>query len=93
MKEILPFACVGDIRGLGLFQGIDIVKSKECRTEDGDYAKKIITRMREKLILISRDGPQHNVLKIKPPIVFNKTNVDTLIEKLKETLTELQKEW
>jgi 4-aminobutyrate aminotransferase-like enzyme len=37
--------------------------------------------------------PQHNVLKIKPPIVFNKTNVDTLIEKLKETLTEIQKEW
>lgn len=86
----MPFACVGDIRGLGLFQGIDIVKSKESRIEDGDYAKKIITRMREKLVLISRDGPQHNVLKIKPPIVFNKANVDTLIENLKETLTELQ---
>ena len=78
---------------MGLFQGIDIVKSKGCRQEDGDYAKKVITRMREKLVLISRDGPQHNVLKIKPPIVFNKQNVYTLIEKLKETLNELQNEW
>ncbi len=54
-------------------------------------AKKIITIMREKLVLISRDGPKHNVLKIKPPIVFNKSNVDTLIEKLKETLEEVSK--
>lgn len=49
--------------------------------------------MREKLVLISRDGVEHNVLKIKPPIIFNKENVDTLIEKLKETLIELLKQW
>lgn len=49
--------------------------------------------MREKLVLISRDGPKHNVLKIKPPIVFNKANVDTLIEKLKETFEEIGKNW
>jgi 4-aminobutyrate aminotransferase-like enzyme len=53
-------------------------------------AKKIIMRMREKLVLVSRDGPLHNVLKIKPPIVFNKQNVDTLIEKLKETFEEIE---
>lgn len=47
-------------------------------------------RMREKLVLVSRDGPLHNVLKIKPPIVFNKQNVDTLIEKLKETFEEIE---
>ena len=47
-------------------------------------------KMREKLVLVSRDGPKHNVLKIKPPIVFNKSNVDTLIEKLKETFEELK---
>lgn len=52
-------------------------------------AKKIIMKMRAKLVLVSRDGPLHNVLKIKPPIVFNKQNVDTLIEKLKETFEEI----
>lgn len=76
---------MGDIRGVGLFQGIDIVKSKASREEDGDLAKVIITRMRERLILVSRDGPLHNVLKIKPPIVFNRKNVDTLMENLKKT--------
>lgn len=80
---------MGDIRGLGLFQGIDIVKSKESREEDGDLAKEIIMKMRRKLVLVSRDGPLHNVLKIKPPIIFNKENVDTLIEKLKETFEEI----
>ena len=85
----MPYKCVGDIRGLGLFQGIDIVKSKKTREENGDLAKQIITKMREKLVLVSRDGPKANVLKLKPPIVFNKENVDTLIEKLKETFAEL----
>ncbi len=81
---------MGDVRGLGLFQGIDIVKSKESKEEDGELAKKIIMRMRDKLVLVSRDGPLHNVLKIKPPLVFNKSDVDTLIERLKETLSELE---
>lgn len=89
-EEILPFYdFVGDIRGLGLFQGIDIVKSKASREEDGALAKLIITAMRNKLVLVSRDGPKHNVLKIKPPMVFNKDNVDTLLAKLKETFEEL----
>ena len=88
-EEILPYKCVGDVRGMGLFQGIDIVKSKDSREEDGELAKKIISEMREKLILVSRDGPKANVLKIKPPIVFNKDNVDTLIDNLKIVLDEL----
>ncbi len=46
--------------------------------------------MRSKLVLVSRDGPKHNVLKIKPPIVFNKGNVDTLMENLKKTFEELK---
>ena len=92
-EEILPaYDFVGDIRGVGLFQGIDIVQSKQSRTEDGETAKVVITRMRERLILVSRHGPLHNVLKIKPPIVFNKQNVDTLLENLKQVLDELKAE-
>ena len=40
-------------------------------------------------MLVSRDGPKANVLKIKPPIVFNKDNVDTLIDNLKTVLDGL----
>lgn len=92
-EEVLPYYdFVGDIRGVGLFQGIDIVKSKQSRAEDGETAKEVITRMRERLILISRDGPLHNVLKVKPPIVFNKENVDTLVENLKQVFEEIKGE-
>jgi ethanolamine-phosphate phospho-lyase len=63
---------VGDIRGVGLFQGIDIVKSKESKEEDAETAAKIILLIREKGAIVSRDGKKGNVLKIKPPIVFNK---------------------
>jgi len=49
-------------------------------------------KMRERHILISRDGMKANVLKIKPPIVFNKENVDTLIENLKDVMDELASE-
>lgn len=78
------------MRGVGLFQGIDIVKSKETKEENGEMAKKIIMAMRERLILVSRDGVKANVLKIKPPIVFNKANVDTLVDNLKEVFNLLQ---
>lgn len=74
---------MGDIRGEGLFQGIDIVENKESKVENGDLAKKIILRMREKGVLVSRDGVKGNVLKIKPPIVFDKSNVDELVGKLR----------
>ena len=76
----MKYHFVGDIRGEGLFQGIDIVKDKESRVENGDLAREIILRMREKGVLVSRDGVKGNVLKLKPPIVFNKKNVDQLMD-------------
>lgn len=63
---------MGDVRGVGLFQGIDIVKCKQTKEQDGETALKIITMMRERNVLVSRDGVKANVLKIKPPIIFNK---------------------
>ena len=80
---------MGDIRGVGLFQGIDIVKDKKTREQDGELASKIILIMRAKNILVSRDGVAGNVLKIKPPMVFNKDNVDQLIKGLHEVFTLL----
>ena len=77
---------------MGFFQGIDIVKSKETREEDGALAKRIITEMRSQLILVSRDGPKSNVLKFKPPLVFNKQNVDTLVDNLKDVLANVLQE-
>ena len=55
-------------------------------------AKRIIMKMRARLVLVSRDGPKSNVLKIKPPIVFNKDDVDTLVDNLKATFADIIQE-
>jgi ethanolamine-phosphate phospho-lyase len=85
-KELLRFPQVGDIRGMGFFQGIDVVESKESRKPDSKMALRIRQEVRRRGVLISVDGPHNNVLKFKPPMVFNKENADTLIETLTSVL-------
>jgi ethanolamine-phosphate phospho-lyase len=86
LKELLRFEQVGDVRGMGFFQGIDIVKSKKTRTPDSEMALKIRQEVRARGVLISVDGLHANVLKFKPPMVFSKENADTLIETLTTVL-------
>jgi len=85
-QDLLRFSQVGDIRGMGFFQGIDVVESKESRKPDPKMALRIRQEVRQRGVLISVDGPYHNVLKFKPPMVFNKENADTLIETLTSVL-------
>ncbi|KKM85683.1 hypothetical protein LCGC14_1286650 [marine sediment metagenome] len=75
------------MRGWGLFIGIEIVKTKESKNPSSEFCYYIVEQMREKGILLSVDGPDHNVIKIKPPLVFSRENADELISKLKLILT------
>ncbi len=79
---------MGDVRGQGLFLGVELVRhpgTLEPADREADY---IINRMRDRGILISTDGPLHNVLKIKPPLVFNESNAVLLTEVLDSVLQE-----
>ncbi|KFM69294.1 Alanine--glyoxylate aminotransferase 2-like 1, partial [Stegodyphus mimosarum] len=83
---------IGDVRGVGLFIGIDLVKdriTKEPATEEAAY---IISRMKEERILLSAEGKYNNVLKFKPPMVFDEQNAETLIERLDTVLSEVEKQ-
>ncbi|CAH0725162.1 unnamed protein product, partial [Brenthis ino] len=80
---------VGDARGKGLFVGVELVTDRETRTPATAEAEHIVNRMREEKILISRDGPDNNVLKFKPPMVFTSTDVDRLVDTLDRILYEL----
>jgi 4-aminobutyrate aminotransferase-like enzyme/Ser/Thr protein kinase RdoA (MazF antagonist) len=73
---------VGDVRGHGLFLGIELVKDRETLEPATDLAGQIVNEMRERAILLSTDGPLENVLKFKPPMVFNKENADFLCDTL-----------
>ena len=79
---------VGDVRGRGLFLGIELVRDHQTLEPADQEAGYIANRMRDLGILISTDGPLHNVLKIKPPLVFDQANAVRLVEILDSVLQE-----
>lgn len=80
------FPIIGDVRGQGLFLGIELVDSKlNPLAAQTNY---LANRIKDHGILMSIDGPDLNVLKIKPPIVFTKENAEELIYYLKKVLAE-----
>lgn len=80
------FPIIGDVRGQGLFLGMELVDSS--RNPLADKTDYLANRMKDHGILMSTDGPDYNVLKIKPPMVFNKDNAKELIFYLKKILAE-----
>jgi len=88
LEDLMPrYPLLGDVRGMGLFIGIELVKD-DLLTPAKIETYYIADRMKEEGILVSVDGPLYNVLKIKPPIVFNKENADHYIDTLDIILKE-----
>ncbi|XP_066263106.1 alanine--glyoxylate aminotransferase 2-like [Euwallacea similis] len=81
---------IGDVRGVGLFVGIDLVEDQETRKANKECAQTVVQRMRESNILVSADGPECNVIKLKPPMVFTKENVDEVVAILDRVLVEVR---
>ncbi len=78
----------GDVRGSGLFIGVELVKDRDSREPAADEASYVVNRMRDEGILIGTDGPFHNVLKIRPPMPFNENDADLLVATLDAILAE-----
>ena len=76
------FNCIGDIRGSGLFIGIEIVNN-DSKNPNTSLAQIIKNELRRDYILVGSDGPYDNVIKSKPPICFSKENVNQVISSLK----------
>ncbi|XP_035723158.1 5-phosphohydroxy-L-lysine phospho-lyase-like isoform X1 [Vespa mandarinia] len=81
---------IGDIRGVGLFIGIELVRNRIKKIPATAEAKHIVSRMKEKKILVSSDGPDDNILKLKPPMVFTIENANDFISVLDEVLQEIE---
>ncbi len=82
------YALIGDVRGLGLYVGVELVADRRTLEPAPQHADYIINRMKDYGILISTDGPLYNVLKMKPPIVFTEQNADDVVEVLGKVLSE-----
>lgn len=80
------FPIIGDVRGQGLFLGFEL--NKRDKSPLPEQATYLANRMKELGILMSTDGPDHNVLKIKPPMVFSMANADELVNRLEQVLAE-----
>ena len=79
-------SCVGDVRGRGLFLGIEFVDSSEALNPAPQTARYVVEYLKKRGILLSCDGPDHNVIKIKPPMSFSETDAETLISELNQVL-------
>jgi len=78
---------VGDVRGEGLFVGVELVADRELRTPAGAATARVVEEVKARGVLVSSDGPDHNVLKVKPPLVLTAADVDRFVEVLDEALT------
>lgn len=83
---------IGDVRGLGLFLGLELVRDRETREPAPEEASGLVNHMLDSGVLLSTDGPFHNVIKIKPPLVFSRTDAALLLSLLDAALQEFRSE-
>ncbi len=81
---------IGDVRGMGLFIGVDLVTDRDECSPAGAAAGYVKNRLREHRILVGTEGPDDNVLKIRPPLTFGSPDADLLLARLDETLAETE---
>ncbi|WP_416237364.1 aminotransferase class III-fold pyridoxal phosphate-dependent enzyme [Sulfitobacter sp. F26204] len=83
----VKYDCVGDVRGMGLFLGLELIKPDGAEaTEICAYVK---NRMRDHRILIGSEGPKDNILKIRPPLTIEAEDAEMIITTLDQILGEL----
>ena len=80
--------CIGDVRGLGLFIGVDLVMDRANKTEATALATHVKNRMRDTRILLGSEGPKDNILKIRPPLTIQPKDVDMIVVTLDCILNE-----
>merc|ERR1711936_102031 len=86
------FDCIGDIRGRGLLQGVEIVNNKRERIPAANLAAEIMYGMKTKNVLIQITGRNQNVILITPPMCFNIENSRMFVQTLEEILNVLGQE-
>ncbi|SEM46436.1 4-aminobutyrate aminotransferase [Pseudomonas sp. ok272] len=84
------YEVIGDVRGAGLFIGVELVHDRDAQTPATATAAAVVNGMRRRQVLISATGPNANILKIRPPLVFAREHADLLLERLDATLRELR---
>ena len=83
------FASIADVRGHGLFVGVEIARTDAARTPDTDRAIEVINRLKDKGFLTSNAGAFRNVVKIRPPLVFAQSHAEEFLVAFDATMAEI----
>ena len=81
-------ARIGDVRGAGLFVGVELVDDAR-KTPATALAQRVVNGMRRNGVLLNATGPDVNILKIRPPMVFTEAQADLLAETLQAVLRDI----
>jgi 4-aminobutyrate aminotransferase-like enzyme len=79
---------IGEVRGAGLFIGMELVEDQEARRPNSAFTSRVVNGLRERHVLISASGPHGHVLKIRPPLPFSRENADQFLVTLSQVLAE-----
>ena len=82
------FEIVGDVRGSGLFLGVELVRDRQTLEPAPDEATFVVDRMRHRGVLVGTDGPYHNVIKIRGPMQLSLADADQVVDTLARALRE-----
>lgn len=77
---------ISEVRGRGLLVGVELLGTDSVQTPGAALAERVVDRLRDRGILIGRTGPEQNVLKIRPPLVFDDEHVEILVDGLAAAL-------
>lgn len=91
LAERFPLA--GDVRGSGLFLGVELVRDRETRTPAPEAAAFVVRRMRDRGVLVGTDGPHHSVIKIRGPMPLGPDDADRIVETLALSLDEVPRSY
>ena len=80
---------IGDVRGSGLFIAIELVDDRQSRIPATSTAGRVVNALRDAGILTGSIGPDKNILKLRPPMVFTKENADFFLERFDGVLSAI----
>lgn len=80
---------IGDVRGSGLYVGVEMVKDRTTKEPDAATAAAIVNGLRARRVLISATGAAANTLKVRPPLVFTEANADRLLTEAEAVMASL----
>ena len=83
------YETIGDVRGLGLFLGIELVSDRRTKAPATEFARAVCNGARRRGVLMGTEGPHDNVLKMRPPMIFSRRDADHLVAVLEETFADV----